>query len=91
MRQPRCLTNVCNTLVRHFCNIPLKELRADSLTELKLYNKGVGVPGALVVAHFLPVSASLTAAHLQYNRLDDAAKQMLRDSVKDRAGFKLEL
>ena len=44
-----------------FCNIPLKELRMDSLQELNLYDKGVGVPGALVVAHFLHVSASLTS------------------------------
>ena len=44
-----------------FCGIPLKELRADSLSELDLKRKGVGVPGALVLAHFLRVSASLTS------------------------------
>ena len=42
-----------------FCGIPLKELRADSLSELNLMDKGVGAPGALVVAHFLRVSRSL--------------------------------
>mgnify|MGYP001444732240 CR=1 FL=1 len=47
--------------------------------------------GVKAIADALRVSASLTAANLQNNRLDDAAKQMLRDSVKDRAGFKLEL
>ena len=35
--------------------------------------------------------ASLTAAELRNNFLDDAAKQMLRESVKERAGFQLEL
>lgn len=44
-----------------FCEIPLKQLRADSLTELDLSDKGVGVPGALVLAYLLKnVSASLT-------------------------------
>ena len=43
-----------------FCEIPLKELRADSLTELDLQHKGVGAPGALVLAELLrTVSASL--------------------------------
>ena len=34
---------------------------------------------------------SLTEADLRYNDLNDAAQQMLRDSVKDREGFKLQL
>ena len=47
--------------LEHFCEIPLKELRADSLTELDLMGKGVGVPGALVLAELLrTVSSSLT-------------------------------
>ena len=44
-----------------FCGIPLKELRTDSLSKLDLNSKSVGVPGALVVAHFLRVSRSLTS------------------------------
>ena len=43
-----------------FCGIPLKELRADSLLKLDLKGKGVCVPGALVVAHFLRDSRSLS-------------------------------
>ena len=43
-----------------FCNIPIKKLRADSLSELDLSGKGVGVPGALVLANLLPVAGALT-------------------------------
>ena len=51
-------------------------------------------PDAVLLASDLSkagVSGSLTAADLRNNALDDASKKMLRDSVKDRAGFKLEL
>ena len=43
-----------------FCNIPIKKLRADSLSKLDLSWKGVGLPGALVLANLLPVIGSLT-------------------------------
>ena len=46
--------------LQSFCNIPLQRLRTDSLTELDLNGKGVGIPGALVLAHFLRVTAVLT-------------------------------
>mmetsp|Transcript_16243 Transcript_16243/g.44192 ORF Transcript_16243/g.44192 Transcript_16243/m.44192 type:complete len:105 (-) Transcript_16243:1269-1583(-) len=49
-------------IINSFCSIPIKELRADNLSKLNLSGTGkqVGVPGALVVAHFLRVSPSLT-------------------------------
>ena len=43
-----------------FCSIPIKQLRADEVTELNLTGKGFGVPGALVLAELLPASASVT-------------------------------
>ena len=46
-------------------------------------------PGA--IANALRVSASLTAADLRWNSLDLDAKQQVRDSVRGRDGFKLEL
>ena len=45
-----------------FSGIPLKELRADSLTSLDLSDKGLGVPEAIVLADLLrSVSPSLTS------------------------------
>ncbi len=43
-----------------FCNIPIKKLRADSLSELDLSGKGVGLPGMLVLANLLPITGALT-------------------------------
>ena len=41
-----------------FNEIPIKEIRTDSLTELDLRGKGVGVVGGMVVAGLLPVMPS---------------------------------
>ena len=47
--------------------------------------------GSEAIAKALRASASLTAADLRYNCLDDVAEQGLRDVVKDRASFTLDL
>ena len=44
-----------------FCGIPLVSLRENSITELNLFNKGVGVPGAIVLSKLLPSAAALTS------------------------------
>ena len=41
------------------CWIPLASLRKNSITELNLGNKGVGVPGALVLSKLLPSATAL--------------------------------
>jgi hypothetical protein len=44
-----------------FCGIPLTSLRENSITELNLWGKGVGVPGAIVLSKLLPSAAALTS------------------------------
>ena len=44
-----------------FCGIPLASLRENSITELNLEGKGVGVPGAIVLSKLLPSAAALTS------------------------------
>ena len=44
-----------------------------------------------MLAPAIAVASSLTACELRYNEFDEPAKQLLRDSVKDRLSFKLEL
>jgi hypothetical protein len=44
-----------------FCGIPLTSLRENSITELDLEYKGVGVPGAIVLSKLLPSAAALTS------------------------------
>ena len=50
-----------NTKIEVFNGIPIKEMRADSLTELDLNGKGIGVEGGMVVASLLPAMAPLTS------------------------------
>ena len=49
-----------NTKIEVFNEVPIKEMRADSFTELNLKGKDIGVEGSMVVAGLLPVMASLT-------------------------------
>ena len=44
-----------------FCGIPLTSLRENSITELDLPGKGIGVPGALVLSKLLPSAVALTS------------------------------
>ena len=44
-----------------FCGIPLVSLRENSITELNLEGKGVGVPGAIVLSKLLPSAVALTS------------------------------
>ena len=58
--------NLANVVLEHaimtdFCGIPLASLRENSITELDLDNKGVGVPGAIVLSKLLPAATALTS------------------------------
>ena len=50
-----------NLKLEKFNEIPIKEMRTDSLTKLDLSGKGVEVVGGMVVAGLLPVMASVTS------------------------------
>ncbi len=49
-----------NDKIEKFNEIPIKEMRADSLTELNLSSKGIGIEGGMVVAGLMPLMGSLT-------------------------------
>ena len=58
--------NLATAVLEHasmtdFCGIPLLSLRENSIMELDLERKGVGVPGAIVVSKLLPCAAALTS------------------------------
>ena len=48
-------------VMTEFCGIPLASLRENSITKLNLFDKGVGVPGAIVLSKLLPSAAALTS------------------------------
>ena len=50
-----------HTVLTDFCSIPLASLRSNSVTELDLKEKGIGVPGAIVLAALLPSATALTS------------------------------
>ena len=50
-----------HAIMTDFCGIPLVSLRENSITELNLERKGVGVPGAIVLSKLLPAATALTS------------------------------
>ena len=48
-----------HTIMTDFCGIPLASLRENSITELDLHRKGVGVPGAIVLSSLMPTATAL--------------------------------
>ena len=75
-----------------FSGIPLKELRADSLTTLDLSGRGLGVPEAIVLADLLrSVCASLTKLDGRANLMGEEGKAALRKAAEGRSGIELML
>jgi Ran GTPase-activating protein (RanGAP) involved in mRNA processing and transport len=58
-----------NFNIEIFNAIPIKEMRANSLTELDLNGKYVGVEGGMVVAGLIPVMGGLTSIDLSGSKL----------------------
>jgi hypothetical protein len=62
------------------------------LTELRLNGNEIGDVGAKAIAEALKVNAVLTKLDIRINlNMGDAGKEAVRDAVKDRSGFVLEL
>ena len=80
-----------NTKIEVFNEVPIKEMRADSFTELNLQRKNIGVEGGMVVAGLLPVMASLTRLEVKDNLLREEGEAALRKATEGRSGFELLL
>ena len=50
---------LANTNIEKFNDIPIKEMRADSLTTLELPQKHIGVVGGLLVGGLMPFMGSV--------------------------------
>ena len=72
------------------CGIKPDQTEADFTPVNNTWNTMKSADAILLTAD-LAVIPSLTACNLRFNSLDEPAKQLLRDSVKDRPSFKLEL
>ena len=80
-----------NEKIEVFNEVPIKEMRADSFTELDLSDKRIGVEGGMVVVGLLPAMASLTKILVSGNRLGEEGRAVLRKAVEGRSGFDLQL
>ena len=65
-----------------FCYIPLKELRVGNLTTLDLSHRGIGVPGALVMAELLRTVDSLTTLNLFDNEISAEGGVAIAEALK---------
>ena len=66
-----------NLKIEMFNGIPIKEMRADSFTELDLEGKNVGVIGGMVVAGLIPTMRTLSECNVRGNDLDSESAKML--------------
>ena len=71
-----------NPKMENFNEIPIKEMRANSLIELDLSGKEVGVVGCMVVAGLLPVMASLTNISLARSKLGEEGSKIICSALK---------
>ena len=82
---------LANSKIEVFNEIPIKEMRADSLTRLDLNDAQIGDEGSMVVACLLPIMGSMTQLDLSYNCLGKESQAVLRKAVEGRSGFALVL
>ena len=71
-----------NANIEAFNKIPIKEMRADSFTELDLSDKNIGIEGGMVVAGLVPVMASVTKILVDRNNLHDEGTIILCDALR---------
>ena len=74
-----------------FGGIPMKELRANKLTELDLSEQGLGPSEGRLLGGLVAVNTSLTSLDARGNVLSDAIKKTLEDVAAMRRGLDLQL
>jgi hypothetical protein len=72
-----------------FNEIPIKEMRADTFTELDLKGKGVGVEGVMVVAGLIPVMGALTKLLLAKNKLEEEGTKAICEALEQNTTLKV--
>ena len=65
-----------------FGEVPLKELRADALTELNLSGKHLGPTEGVVLAGLIKVTAVMTSLNLNVNGIKDQGAAAIGEALK---------
>ena len=68
--------------IETFCEVPVKQMRDDALTELDLKDKNIGACGAMVVAHLLEFSRSLKSANLAASDIGDEGASAISTALE---------
>jgi len=68
---------LANTNIDRFNDIPIKEMRADTFTEIDLNGSSIGEEGSMVVAGLLPAMESMESMDLSGNTARSQAAQAL--------------
>ena len=71
-----------NLKIEMFNKIPIKEMRANSFTELDLKEKLVGVEGGIVIAGLIPFMGALTKLSLAENQLEEKGTEAICEALK---------
>jgi hypothetical protein len=77
-----------NLKIEMFNEIPIKEMRADTFTELDLKGKGVGVEGGMVVAGLIPDMGALTMLSLAENMLGEEGTKAICEALEQNKTLK---
>jgi NLR family CARD domain-containing protein 3 len=77
-----------NFKIEIFNKIPIKEMRANSLTELDLNGKDVGVEGGMVIAGLIPVMGGLTKLSLAQNMLREEGTKAICEALEQNTSLK---
>ena len=65
-------------------SIPVQMMRDDSVSELDLQEKQIGVEGGMLLAYLVPVMGGLTVTNLLHNSLDAESAKMLAEAAKQK-------
>ena len=65
-------------------SIPVQMMRDDSVSELDLQEKQIGVEGGMLLAYLVPVMGRLTVTNLLHNSLDAESAKMLAEAAKQK-------
>ena len=79
---------LCNLKIEMFNEIPIKEMRANSLTKLDLKRKDVGDEGGMVVAGLIPVMGALTKMSLADNNLGEEGTKAICEALEQNKTLK---
>jgi hypothetical protein len=77
-----------NLKIEIFNEIPIKEMRANSLTELDLNGKDFGVEGRMVVVGLIPVMGGLTKMSLANSELGEEGTKAICEALEQNKTLK---